>query len=68
MKLLLLLSMEHEKTFSRTDLAKHFGVCYITVLNWKKKGLIKPYCVINQRERYRLQDVQDLLAPKPLSV
>ena len=57
-----------EKTLSRTELAKHFNVCYITVLNWKKKGLIKPYCVINNRERYRLEDIQNLLTPKPLSV
>jgi hypothetical protein len=47
-----------KETLSRTELAKHFNVCYLTILNWKKQGLIKPFSVINKRERYRLQDME----------
>jgi predicted site-specific integrase-resolvase len=44
---------------SRKQLAAYFGVTTATVANWEKQGIIRPFCVINGRPRYELQDAID---------
>lgn len=49
---------------SRKQVAAFFSVTHETVHNWEKKGIIKPFCVINGRPRYQLNDVITEMAKK----
>ena len=42
---------------TRKQVAEYFRVTYDTVQNWEKKGIIAPFCTINGRPRYNLNDV-----------
>ncbi len=47
---------------SRKQVAAFFGVTHETVHNWEKKGIVKPFCIINGRPRYHLKDVVNAIA------
>ncbi len=42
---------------SRKEVAKHFGVCDVTVKRWEKQKKLKAEVVINGRPKYILADV-----------
>ena len=56
--------MENLKILTRKEVANYFKVKTVTVRNWQYEGKIKPYCRINGRPRYRLEDLQHLLTSK----
>lgn len=49
---------------TRKEVASFFGVTTETVYNWEKKEIIHPYCKVNGRPRYNLQDVIEVMAQK----
>lgn len=56
-----------EKLLSKKELAQHFNVCYRTVCNWRKQGVITPQSAVNGRDRYKLQDLKTLTTPKNIN-
>lgn len=52
---------------TRRQVAEYFSVKIRTVRCWQAKAIIKPYCLLNGRPRYRLQDLTHLLTSKPVS-
>lgn len=42
---------------TRKQVAAFFGVTNETVHNWEKKGIVKTFCTINGRPRYKMNDV-----------
>jgi len=49
---------------TRKQVADFFAVKPVTVRNWQREGLIKPYCRLNGRPRYRMEDLSYLLTSK----
>jgi predicted site-specific integrase-resolvase len=56
--------MKNEQMMTRKEVANYFNVKPQTVKQWQRFGKIKPYCRINGRPRYRLEDLQHLLTSK----
>lgn len=56
--------MKATNLLTRKEVADFFKVKIVTVRNWQHIGKIKPYCYINNRPRYRLNDLQHLLSFK----
>ncbi len=54
----------NEKLLNRKQLAAFFAVKPDTVKKWQRSGIVKPYCRINGRPRYRLEDCTNLLTSK----
>jgi len=53
--------MENNQMMTRKEVANYFNVKPQTVKQWQRFGKIKPYCRINGRPRYRLEDLQHLM-------
>ena len=52
---------------TRKQVADILSVKPDTVRKWHKANILKPYCTLNGRPRYRLTDLTHLLTPKPIN-
>jgi len=52
---------------TRKQVAEHFSVKPGTVRKWQRQGKLNPFCRLNGRPRYRLEDLHHLLTDKPES-
>lgn len=56
--------MKHEPTLlTRKQASEIMGVKPDTLRKWSKVNILKPYCRVNGRPRYRLEDLNNLLKP-----
>ncbi len=56
-----------EKLLTRRQVAEYFAVKPTTVRKWQQRGKIKPFCRVNGRPRYCLEDLKHLLTFKTVS-
>jgi predicted site-specific integrase-resolvase len=49
---------------SRKQVAEMFAVKADTIRKWQNEGKIKLYCQVNNRPRYRIEDLQHLFIIK----
>lgn len=49
-----------DRIFTRKQIAEHFSVNPLTVKQWERKGIVKAFCIINGRPRYKLEDFNNL--------
>jgi excisionase family DNA binding protein len=52
---------DHQHLYTGTELATYLRVCHRQLYNWRMSGLI-PYIKIGKAVRYRLADVEAVLA------
>jgi hypothetical protein len=54
----------NEQLLTRKKVAEIFSVKQMTIYHWERKGLVKPYCKVNGRPRYRMEELQSILTDK----
>jgi hypothetical protein len=47
----------NQELVTRKQVAAFFGVTNETIYNWEKKSIVQPFCSINGRPRYKMNDV-----------
>jgi len=57
----------NEPLITRKQLAEYYAVKPLTIKSWERQGMIKPFCVINGRPRYKSIDVANLEISKPIT-
>jgi DNA-binding transcriptional MerR regulator len=53
-----------QELFTRTQVSQMFGISYFTVIDWEKRGLLKPDCHIRKRPYYSKEQLENLKANK----